>query len=272
VNDEWRAALRAARSRRDTTRSQLAAVAKVAATTIKAYESGWRRPSRAVLIRMLDALRVEREERRAILESAGFASDERSFIPDDRLMAESFSREEAAAAVERERWPCFVVDKFLSVVAANRVAQALWDVDMMREFPDPLDRNLLSVATNPRFADRLVNWDEAIGYIVAARKAHDWAPERLERPSAMLAALLERFMSGDSKYVTRLADLWRRAPEQWAQKMRWSYPVVWCEPGIGELRFECLAGFASGLEMLAFNDWIPVDAETWIALEKVRGQ
>ncbi len=221
---------------------------------------------------MLDELRVERDERRAILESAGFAPDDRSFMPDDRLRAESLSLDEAAAAVERARWPCFVVDKFLSVAAANPVAQALWGVDMMSEFPDPLDRNLLSVATNPRFADRVVNWEEAVGHIIAERKAHDWAPEHLDQPSPYLAAQLERFMSGESKYVTKLGDLWQRAPEQWAQKMRWSYPVIWNEPGIGELRFECLTGITSGLAGLAFNDWIPVDAETWTALEKVKNR
>lgn len=267
MNDNWRAALLAARRRRGVTRAQLAAGAGVAAATIKAYEGGLRRPSRAALVRMLDELRVEREERRAILESAGFAPDDRSRMPDDRLRAESLSRDEAAAAVEHERWPCFVVDKFLSVVAANRVAQALWGVDLSLEFPDPLDRNLLSVATNPRFADRVVNWDEAVGYIVAERKAHDWAPEHIEQPSALLATLLERFMSGDPKYVARLADLWQRAPEQWAQKMRWSYPLIWNEPGIGELRFRCLTGIAWGLEGLAFNDWIPADAPTWLALD-----
>jgi transcriptional regulator with XRE-family HTH domain len=266
VNDGWRAALLAARRRRGVSRARLAVGAGIAADTIKAYEGGLRRPSRAALVRILDELRVDRDERRAILESAGFAPDDRSHVPPDRLHAESVSLDDAQAAVDHVRWPCFVVDKFLCVVAANRVAQALWGVDLVREFADPLDRNLLSVATSPRFADRVVNWDEAVGYIVAARKAHDWAPEQLEQPSPVLAALLERFMSGDSKYVTRLADLWQRAPEQWAQKMRWSYPLVWNEPGIGELRFECLASAETGIEGLAFNDWIPTDAPTWLAL------
>jgi transcriptional regulator with XRE-family HTH domain len=251
------------------TRPQLAAQSEVSPSTIKAYELGRRRPSREHLTRLLDELRVDRAERRSVFESAGFAPDERSFVPEDRLHAETYSQADAAAAVDRYKWPAFVVDKFLGVVAANRAAQTLWGVDLDREFQDPLERNLLSVATNPRFADRIANWDEAVGHVVAVRKAHDWAPEQLEAPSPYLSALLERLLQGDPKYVARLIDLWQKAPEAWSQKMRWSYPLMWVEPGIGTLRFECLASTASELEGLAFNDWIPTDSLTWLGLEKL---
>lgn len=204
-----------------------------------------------------------------MLESAGFAPDERSFVPSDRLRAETYTQADAIAAVSCYRWPAFVVDKFLGVVAANQAAQTLWGVDLDREFEDALDRNLLSVATNPRFADRIANWEEAVGHVVAARKAHDWAPEQLEAPSPYLAALLERLVQGDATYVARLMDLWQHAPSTWSQKMRWSYPIVWDEPGVGRLQFECLVATASELEGLAFNDWVPANAETWLALDRL---
>lgn len=265
--DGWGHRLREARTRVGLTRAELAQRSGVTASTIKSYETGARHASRPHLTAVLDALRLDRGERATIFQSAGFAPDSRSAasLPD----AEMYSAEDAAAAIERYHWPAFVLDKFLGVVAANRMAQRLWNVDLATEFLDPLDRNLMIVATNPRFADRVTNWDEAVGYIVSAWKDQDWWSEELEKPGPLLAALMERFMKGDSGYVARLLELWQVPPVEWQQKMRWSYPVTWDEPGIGPLRFECLVGTASELQGLAFNDWIPVDAETWQRLEQI---
>jgi transcriptional regulator with XRE-family HTH domain len=266
---DWREDLRAYRERVRLSRDQLARISGVSEDTIKAYESGRRHPTQTRLTKILDALKVEREERAALLHGAGFAMDGRPVaVP----ASEMYSAEDAAAAVDRYRWPAFVVDLYLSVVAANPAAQRLWGVDLSREFLDPLDRNLLSIATNPRFADRCVNWDEAVGLVIAAWKTSDFGTESLDNPTPFLAQLLERFMSGDPKYVMRLGDLWAKAPDVWTQKMRWSYPVVWNEPGIGVLRFECLASTASELAGLSFNDWIPIDCGTWQRLDELEAR
>ena len=105
--------------------------------------------------------------------------------------------------------------------------------DLQVEFADPIDRNLLSVASNPRFADRCLNWDEAIGAIVAVFKAHDWSPEHVEDPGPYFAGVMERFLQGDPKYVRRFLDVWESAPSSWNKKVRWTYPIVWNEPGVG---------------------------------------
>ena len=53
-------------------------------------------------------------------------------------------------------------------------------------------------------------------------------------------------------------------------KIRWSYPVVWNEPGVGEMRFHCFASAANEEDGLSFQDWIPLDAETWSALGRLQ--
>lgn len=50
---------------------------------------------------------------------------------------------------------------------------------------------------------------------------------------------------------------------------RWSYRVVWRDLELGEMRFHCLVSTASEPDGLAFNDWHPVDSDTWSVLEQV---
>ncbi len=76
-------------------------------------------------------------------------------------------------------------------------------------------------------------------------------------------------MEGDPRYVTRFFELWQKVPPT-EPKIRWSYPVVWTEPGLGVLRFEAVVNQANEPDGLAFNDWMPLDAATWEALEQIR--
>jgi len=259
--DEWRVQLRQAREHLRLSREDAAGLAGVGAPTIKSYELGRRRPPHAKLTALLTAYRLNREEQRRILEGAGFVSDDHPEAAAGNHIW--YTAAEAEAEVRRHAWPAFVMDEFVRVVAANDAAQRLWGVDLRVEFTNPVDRNLLSVASNPRFADRCVNWDEALRHMLAAFKGHDWAPERVERPGPYFAAVLDRFMQGDPRYVARFLKAWDAAPATWSNKVRWSYPVVWDEPGIGVMRFESLTSPANDPDGLAFNDWIPLDAATW---------
>ena len=250
-------------------RTELAAAAHVSEATLKAYESGVRHPRRPYLVAILDALKLERGVRNDILASAGFVPDGLSLVPGEPRG--TFNHEEAAALVQTVKWPAFVVDEYLTVLGANDVAQRLWQVDLREEFSDPLDRNILSVASNARFADRCVNWTEIIEVIVAIFKRKEWgAPERLDAPSPAFGAVLERFLGGEPAYVGKLAEIWQRTPSSaWDAKMRWHYPVVWDDPRVGRLRFECMVTVASHADSTNFNDWIPADAPTWLALDQL---
>jgi hypothetical protein len=73
-------------------------------------------------------------------------------------------------------------------------------------------------------------------------------------------------MQGSQDYAARFAALWQAA-EPHDPKVRWVYPVDWNEPGVGLIRFKGVATTANDPDGLAFNDWIPVDAESWQHLE-----
>lgn len=267
--DDWRRLLIQARRLVGVSRQQLADLANLSAETLKSYELGPRRPSRARLTAILDALKLERGARNDILAAAGFVPDGLMLIPGEPRGG--FNHEEAAALIDTLRWPAFVLDEFVTVVAANEAAQRLWGVDLRNEFADPVDRNLLSVATNPRFADRCVNWDEAISTVMSVFKRKEWGHlEQLDDPSPIFGAVLERFLAGKPEYVTRLAQVWERTPStRWDRKMRWSYPVVWKDPQAGVMRFDCTVTVASHADSTNFNDWIPVGPESWAALDRV---
>lgn len=265
--DDWFRLLARARSRLGVSQADLAARSHVSHASVKAYEEGKRHPSRPYLTAMLDALKIDRVERNLIMAGAGYASDGMSFRPTHDDL--TFTVDEAAQEIERYQWPAFIVDEMMGVPCANRMAQRLWGVDLDREFLDPIGRNLLSVASNPRFAERCVNLDEILAILVSVWKGHHRGPESVDNPSPFFGAMLERFASGDPAVIGRFAHAWQTVPGRRA-KLRWDYPVVWDVPDIGVMRFHAFASAASEPDGLSFNDWIPLDAATWERLGQLR--
>jgi len=263
----WYEMLAAARTRLDLSQAELADRAAISLHTLKAYEQGRRHPSVQYLRSVLDALKLDRTERGQILEAAGYALDWQDLGPDPRDFG--YDATGAQAEVDRASYPCFVLSEFAEVICANQLVQRLWGVDLRVEYTDVHDRNLLSVASNPRFADRCENWDEAVGTLVAVFKGHHRGNEALEAPSPYFKRVLERFMAGDPRYVRRFLELWEKVPPATMQ-LRWHYRVVWRDPAAGRMEFDCLVTTCNVRDGWAFDDWIPVDAPSWAALERLR--
>lgn len=264
---DWPQALLSARKALRLTRPELGRLARVSPSTIKAYEYGIRQPTRIYLCAILDALRVERLTRNEILVMAGFAPDGDE-LGASRTPHYMYSVVAAAQHVAGMPWPAFVLNDNTEVVACNRLTELLWGIELEREFPNPLDRSLVSVASNPRFADRVENWEEMVGVGISVFKGHHLGPEQLDHASPYFSQVLERFLAGDQKYTSRLLSLWQEtAPRE--PKVRWEYEVQWNEPGLGRMRFLAVVNTASEPDGLAFNDWVPVGAETWERLSQL---
>ncbi len=267
MRPEWARLLKASRQRLGLSQAELGQFAGLSGETVRAYETGRRKPTGRSLKSMLDGLKLDRSSRNAILLAAGFAPDGISLRPSDPSLY--YGVEEAEEELERYDWPAFVLNEMTEVVAANRLVQRLWGVDLRREFTDPVERNLLSVASNPRFADRCANWDEAVTTIIAGFKGHTRGPESYDNPSPYFAAVLERFLEGAPEYVARFLQLWD-STEPVKLKIHWFYPVVWDEPGIGVMHFRCLVCAGNEADGLSFNHWVPADAASWEALENLK--
>jgi hypothetical protein len=210
-----------------------------------------------MLIALLEALKLELRDRNGILTDAGFKPIDTWFPA------------EAAALADERPLPSFVVNTLMEVLAANRICQALWGVDLRHEYTEPVERNLLSVGSNPRFADKVVNWDEVIATGIGVFKGHfETLPEG---SSPYYAAVMKHFQAGDPHYIKRFLDQWERTPAR-SPKVSWTYKIVWNEPNVGILRFLCLVSVGSEPDGIGWNDWIPLDAPTWEALEQLRGR
>jgi transcriptional regulator with XRE-family HTH domain len=267
ATEDWHIALRTFRERLTLSRTELAHLTHISPETLRAYEAGRRKPSRQALDAILGALRLDRLEANRIRHSLGFAADYLQLGQWE--LTYMFSLPELQEEVERIPWPEFVVDENMQVVVANRVTQKLWDVDLEREFPTLQERNMLRVATGQRFGQRLVNWEEMVGVAVAIWKGHHLGAESLESSSPYFRKVVEELMGGNPEYVRRFIDLWDRTPGR-SPKVRGRYQVVWRDPAYGEMRFVGLSTTANEWEGLAFNDWHPVDAETWQRLEALK--
>ena len=197
--DEWRVVLQSARRRLGLSRVELARRTGLSVDTIRAYEQGRRRPSAAALTVITDALKVDRTTANQLRLELGYAPDTRDLGTPS--VADQYSVEELQVELERLPWPSFAANEVMEVVAANAAAQRLWGVDLTSEFLELTERNLLRVASTPRFADHCLNWEEVVGVMVGMWKGHHRGHEDLDHPSPYFAKLIEDFMAGDPKYV-----------------------------------------------------------------------
>ncbi len=262
---EWQDMLRRLREQEGLSRRELAARASVAPASVKAYETGARHPSRELLAAVLDAMKADLFLRSEVLKAAGYAPDGRSSSA--RLEDEWFDLLEAAEEIARSPFPACITTEVMEVAAANPAMQRAWEVDLQREMTAPFERNILSMLSTPRIADRLLNWDEAVSVPISVVKGHYGGDAALMGANPYFAAAIEHFLKGDPRYVQRFLGLWATvAPAR--RKARFSYPVVWHHSACGDLRFHVVVSPADQHPSLWFNDWIPVDAPT---VEACRG-
>lgn len=268
----WRLLLRTAREQLDVSRPELARRASVPVDTIRRWEDGTRHPTERRLRDLLDVLKVTGADANRILEAAGY-HPEPTLFSNWRYPNYFYKAQELQQVVEQVPWPEFVLDNNVELIAANRAAGGVWRVDLGEELArrSKVQLSLLSVASDHHFADRVVNWDEVVGTLIGVFKGQPRNPESLDEPSAYFNAVLAEFAKGDPIFLQRLFPVWEStAPHE--PKCRWSYRVIWKDPDFGEMRFHCIVSTASEPDGLTFNDWHPVDADSWTVLEQVKAR
>jgi len=272
MGNNWREDLRDARKQVGLSQRALAESSGLSYEAVRGYESGKRNASSAALERLIAALKIPNAIANGMRESAGFAPVMFQFTGErDRNFY--YTLDELPAAVEETPWPQFVVNDAFEVVAANAWVAALWDIDFAHEKSarSRAQMNLLSVASDHHFADRLKNWDECIGIFVSIFKAPYPTPLSLDAPTPYFSEVIAEFLNGDPVFLARLLKIWS-ATEARDSKVRWSYPIVWEDPEFGVMRLHGIVTTASEPDSLGFNDWIPVDAESWRVLERVKAR
>ena len=253
-----------ARRRLGISREALSKLSGVSASAVRGYEIGRRHPKQDSLEAILDALKLDRTESNPIREGAGFAPVRSLY---DHRAGYYFTVDELQTEVERVPWPEFVVNDTVEVVAANRMASAVWGLDYQveRQRRTPVQRNLLAVASEFDFPRVVENWDEILQLLASVYKGSANMDSDLGEPSPYLAQVIGHFTTANPQFLQRLLEAWTRA-EPSPARVRLTYRVIWNHATHGRMSFHCVMGTASEHEGLTFNDWIPVNAETWTAL------
>lgn len=263
----WNVELARARRTAGLAIEDVAARAELGPWTLRSYELGRRRPGRDRLLRILDALNVDQYARNAILTDAGYAAD----VPlGGRILAQRYlSVDDAAVEVAARLWPAVVVDEHANLLAANDLFLKLWGVPRAR-LDHPVERNALAMSTERRVADRCIDWEAAVGGLMALWKSHLRKPETLDNPSPSFAAVLARVYAGDPKYVRRFIELWDAVAGEYPGRVTWTYPMEWRVPGLGDFRFRCVASSVNEIDCFDIDDWIPADVATFRLIEQLR--
>src|SRR5687768_8914202 len=112
------AQLRAWRSRRHLSQLDLALDAEISARHLSFLETGRSRPSRAMLLRLSERLRIPPRERNALLVAGGFAPAQPARTLDDPALAAARQAVDKVLAAY-EPFPALAVDLHWNLVAAN---------------------------------------------------------------------------------------------------------------------------------------------------------
>jgi transcriptional regulator with XRE-family HTH domain len=156
--------IRAWRSRRRLSQLDLALDAEISARHLSFIETGRSRPSRGVLLRIAEELRMPPRERNALLVAGGFAPARSQRPLDDPAMAA------ARRAVERvlaayEPYPALAVDLHWTMVAANAGVEPLLAGAAPYLLEPPV--NVLRLSLHPEgLAPRIENLAEWRGHIL----------------------------------------------------------------------------------------------------------
>lgn len=262
---DWRTRLRDHRLRLDVPQTELARRSGLSLTAIKAYERGTRHPSADALNAILAALGLPPEAANPIRAGAGYAIDF-SALFEGRYI---FDLAVAQAQLDRLPWPAFVTNQATLVVAFNRPMAIVLDVEPEIDFPDPVERNLLGYANQPRFTRSLENFDEVVGMLIGLAKGDPRVQADPERPPPWSANAVARFLQGDPAFIRRFLDLWEKAPAI-PHRTRHVYDVRWRYRGEPPA-FHFIASLSPAdiWNELWWNEWVPADPATASRLERL---
>ena len=255
--------LRAWRERRRLSQMALALEAEISTRHLSFLETGRAKPSREMVLRLAEHLRLPLREQNALLLAAGFAPHypQRS-LTDDALQG---VREMVQRVLDGHApYPALAVDRYWNLQAANRaVMPLLAGVDASLLEP-PV--NVLRLSLLPHgLAPRIVNFPEWCAHLLA-RLRHEVDLTADPQLSALLKEL-----GGSSTTTRRAGRSVSVATSSVGQQL--AVPLI-LETPLGRLRFiSTTMVFGSAVDValseLAIESFFPADHETAEALTRL---
>jgi len=153
------------------------------------------------------------------------------------------------------------------VVHWNRASELVWDVDVERDFPDPLSRNLLFGTTNARFTRCIVNYEETMSFYRGMIKGDPRREQDLERRAPWHLDAVQRLIEGRTR--PSYGVCWTCGSGQSRSRTRSATSARWCGDIGAWARSSASSDSsrsATTWNELNWQEWIPADGETWAAL------
>ena len=241
------------RRRRERRMSQLdlSLEADVSGRHIAFLETGRSRPSRAMVLRLAEALQAPLPDRNILLTAAGFAPE----YPERRLNDAALApvREAMSRLLrQQEPYPAVVLDRAWRIVEANRIAAIMFAPVLERE-----DRSLLAyVNETPAYRATIENWAEIAPAMLARLKlerGHGPENPALDKEIARLETLVAETCAAPESAAAPPSDA------------LFLTPIL----RVGETRltlFSTIAHFGAAREIavadLQIELFFPLDAET----------
>lgn len=262
---DWRQVLREHRLRLRLSQPEVARRSGLSVSAVKAYETGARHPTRSALDAILDAMGLAHDEANPIRGGAGYAIDWYGVLH-QRYISDF---EDLTRQADASPWPVFITNQGSYVRHWNQAFEAVLDVDVNREFPDPATRNILGGATISRFIGCLESYEETMSFFIGLIKGDPRREQNLERPAPWLQDVVGRLVQGDPADLRRLIDIWERA-QPIPHKIRHQYNVVWRYRGGDRLlRFLGRHTVCDIWNELNWQEWVPADDATWSAVQEL---
>lgn len=253
----WNLLFVAERTQRGLQQADVAAQAGISEASLSRYERGTRRPSRSRLLRLCHVVGLDRLRTNALLAATGYTP-----LPTAQL-ARFEERRGTLASVQQEidgySWPCLVQNDRSEIVLWNAPAARLAELDFARALPLLSDRNLLRIAAMPHFRDRIVNWAEVVGALIAVFKgtpSMDIAAATGVSP--YYAAVVADLMRDAPRVLEEILALWGQTPA-WADASRMVFQAQWWLAAGQELRFDGVHSPLSLFDSTSTIDWFPAD-------------
>lgn len=248
--------LRELRLRGGETQQQFAVRAGVSTSAIQSYEYGRRLPDLAVAERLRRSLGLKGEDELRFRRAAGLR------LPDTGLKASLLKSRGAPDTVWDEvqscRWSSLVTNERREIVAWNRLANRLSEVDLGSL--TPFRRSLLRMAATNHFDSRLTNWRELIGRLISLLREEGGDLSK-GPPPLYIQAILDSIGTEDPGFLPVIFDLFLNAPP-WRTEARNVHPIKWRLGDGTELAFYGVFGEWSDYDGLWSFDWHAADATT----------
>ena len=246
---------------------ELAARIGVSLTTIGSWETGRRRPRRDHAIDLADALGCDTPALNRWLALLGLDP-----VPDSRVIPLAERRRELAeleAECRSYAWPCLVMDSNFEIIGWNDAANVFSELDLGRDLAEPGARQLLRMALSEHYQSRLLNWDEAIGVMIAMWKSEQQSIADPGSGALFFTRMMEYVFAHHADQVERLMRLWQN-PAATRQGIRGVLPIRWRTSTGDILNLHAVQTPWSDFDGSWALDWMPADAATWEWLDRRR--